>query len=63
MKISKTQGEKLDDKYMKIIYGSSGCGGNCGNCDCTKSNGEKFYEAYNPEMDLWEGVLIIEPEQ
>ena len=62
MIISKSQGEKLTDKSMKKTYGSAGCGGICGNCDCRKSNGELFYPAFDPEMTAYNLVLLKEPQ-
>lgn len=56
MILSKSQGEKLDDKYMKVIYGK-GCGGKCGNCDCTASNGAQFYGSFDPEMTAFQTTL------
>ena len=60
MILSKSHGEKLDDKYMNVIYGKIGCGGKCGNCDCT--GGGIFYDAFDPEMKNFEIVYDNSPE-
>jgi hypothetical protein len=62
MIVSKSQGEKLDDRYMNVIYGRASCGGKCGNCDCRSSNGALFLDAYNPSMDEWEAILLEPPQ-
>jgi hypothetical protein len=57
MLISKSQGEKLAEKEISAIYGGLGCGGKCGNCDCTSSGGDNFYPAFDMEMSAWEVVF------
>ena len=57
MIISKSQGEKLSDKDLQSIYGGWGCGGVCGNCDCSSSGGDKFVAIYTPSFNEYIAVL------
>jgi len=57
MLISKRQGEKLSVKKLKQVYGGCSCGGQCGLCDCTSSNGDQFYSAFDPEMTSYDRTL------
>ena len=58
MLISKKQGEKLSVKDLKQVYGGCSCGGKCGLCDCTSTNGEHFYSAFDPEITAYNHTLL-----
>jgi bacteriocin-like protein len=57
MLISKKQGEKLSIKELNTVYGGCGCGGNCGDCDCTSSNGDRFFGSFDPEMKNYDSLM------